>query len=125
MLPLRRYGVADRIEFVCCDFLLAARSGRLHADAVFLSPPWGGPEYLDAAEFDLAALQPASAGALLAVALAVAPSAALFVPRNAPAAELLRLADAHPAADCEVERGILNGKLKGITAYYTRAGRAS
>ncbi|CAI7828672.1 unnamed protein product [Closterium sp. NIES-54] len=33
-----------------------------HADVVFLSPPWGGPEYLDQSEYDIwTMLQPVSA----------------------------------------------------------------
>jgi hypothetical protein len=45
------YGVADRIEFIEGDFLQLAP--HLKADVVFLSPPWGGPEYLDAEVFDI------------------------------------------------------------------------
>ena len=37
------YGVEDRIEFICGDFLQLAPS--LRADVVILSPPWGGPDY--------------------------------------------------------------------------------
>lgn len=37
------YGVADRIEFIVGDFFELAP--RLYADMVFLSPPWGGPDY--------------------------------------------------------------------------------
>ncbi|KAJ1954718.1 RNA trimethylguanosine synthase activity protein, partial [Dispira parvispora] len=37
------YGVADKIEFILGDFFDLA--SRLSADVVFLSPPWGGPEY--------------------------------------------------------------------------------
>lgn len=37
------YGVQDRIEFIVGDFLQIAPT--LKADVVFLSPPWGGPEY--------------------------------------------------------------------------------
>uniref|UniRef100_A0A914S1Q9 Trimethylguanosine synthase n=1 Tax=Parascaris equorum TaxID=6256 RepID=A0A914S1Q9_PAREQ len=64
------YGVADRINFICTDFFHFARSPRVRlplvedneqeevgrsqegtverypVDAVFLSPPWGGPSYL-------------------------------------------------------------------------------
>jgi trimethylguanosine synthase len=42
------YGVLDRIQFICGDFLHVARalqSTRHTIDAVFLSPPWGGPDY--------------------------------------------------------------------------------
>lgn len=45
------YDAADRIEFVQGDFLQVAP--RLRADVVFLSPPWGGPDYLSAKVFDI------------------------------------------------------------------------
>jgi RNA cap guanine-N2 methyltransferase len=37
------YGVADRIEFVLGDAFALAPN--LHVDTVFLSPPWGGPQW--------------------------------------------------------------------------------
>ena len=45
------YGVEDRIEFIVGDYLQVAPL--LRADVVFLSPPWGGPDYLEANVFDL------------------------------------------------------------------------
>ncbi|KAF5926263.1 hypothetical protein HPG69_011393 [Diceros bicornis minor] len=45
------YGIADKIEFICGDFLLLA--SHLKADVVFLSPPWGGPDYATAETFDI------------------------------------------------------------------------
>lgn len=45
------YKVADRIDFIIGDFLKLAPY--LKADAVFLSPPWGGPNYLSAEVFDV------------------------------------------------------------------------
>ncbi|KAE8598791.1 hypothetical protein XENTR_v10016941 [Xenopus tropicalis] len=45
------YGVTDRIEFIRGDFMLLAQD--LKADAVFLSPPWGGPDYVSAETFDI------------------------------------------------------------------------
>ncbi|KAK2095781.1 Trimethylguanosine synthase [Saguinus oedipus] len=45
------YGIADKIEFICGDFLLLAPC--LKADVVFLSPPWGGPDYATAETFDI------------------------------------------------------------------------
>lgn len=45
------YGIADKIEFICGDFLLLAPD--LKADVVFLSPPWGGPDYATADIFDI------------------------------------------------------------------------
>lgn len=45
------YGVADQIEFVCGDFMVLAAD--LKADVVFLSPPWGGPDYATAEIFNI------------------------------------------------------------------------
>ena len=45
------YGVLDRIEFIQGDYMQIAPT--LQADIVFLSPPWGGPQYLKADVFDL------------------------------------------------------------------------
>lgn len=45
------YGVEDRIEFITGDFMEIAP--HLKADVVFLSPPWGGPQYLTTDVFDL------------------------------------------------------------------------
>ena len=45
------YSVQDRIQFVVGDFFQVAP--RLRADAVFLSPPWGGPQYANAEVYDM------------------------------------------------------------------------
>lgn len=45
------YGVAERIDFLCGDFMALAAG--LRADVVFLSPPWGGPDYATAEIFDI------------------------------------------------------------------------
>ena len=45
------YDVEDRIEFIVGDYLKLAPT--LKADVVFLSPPWGGPNYLQADVFDI------------------------------------------------------------------------
>lgn len=50
------YGVLDKIQFVLGDFLELAP--RLRGDVVFLSMPWGGPEYLQSDSFDLRHIQP-------------------------------------------------------------------
>ena len=51
------YGVADRIEFILADYISFANSlismsnkDARKIDVVFLSPPWGGPEYLEGTE---------------------------------------------------------------------------
>ena len=49
------YEVADRIEFILGDFFKLA--SRLHGDVVFLSPPWGGPRYINKEVFDVEAVE--------------------------------------------------------------------
>lgn len=57
------YGVLEKIEFIVGDFfeLLNAKESILKADAVFLSPPWGGPTYRSDKIFDLDTMSPYSA----------------------------------------------------------------
>lgn len=54
----RIYGVADRIRFVHDDFVkFADNYTGAPVDAVFLSPPWGGPGHLDCPHFSLRDVQ--------------------------------------------------------------------
>merc|ERR1711994_1002160 len=46
------YGVEDRIEFIVGDSLEILPT-LTFADVIFLSPPWGGPKYIQAEEFNL------------------------------------------------------------------------
>lgn len=46
----RIYGVEDRIEFICGDFMTLIP--KLKADAVFLSPPWGGKQPVENASLE-------------------------------------------------------------------------
>ena len=110
------YGVADRIEFVHGDFL--ALAPRLRADVVFLSPPWGGPEYADADAFDIDTMMGGLDGtAVLHAALAAAPNAAYYLPRNVRRGQVAARAR---AVDCplELERCFLNGHEKAVMAYF-------
>lgn len=75
------YGVADRIQFIVGDFFELAKT--LKADAVFLSPPWGGPSYMKLSKYELEEmLQPAPLSKLLSTARQVSSNIALFLPRN-------------------------------------------
>lgn len=50
------YGVEKYIDFIVGDFLELAPS--LKADVVFLSPPWGGPEYVKKKDFLISDIKP-------------------------------------------------------------------
>ncbi|GMI96731.1 hypothetical protein HRI_003342400 [Hibiscus trionum] len=113
------YGVNDHIEFVIGDFFTLAP--KLKADTVFLSPPWGGPDYAKVEVYDLKTmLRPHDGYFLFNVAKKIGCRIVMFLPRNVDLNQLAEMAlSAQPPWSLEVEKNFLNGKLKGITAYFT------
>ncbi|KAH7298090.1 hypothetical protein KP509_25G026400 [Ceratopteris richardii] len=112
------YGVADRIDFIVGDFFQLAPT--LKGDVVFLSPPWGGPEYIRAEKYDIETmLRPASGFSLFKVALTVAPSVAYFLPRTVDLDQLSQLSwVSSPPLPYEIERNYVRDEVKAVTAYY-------
>ncbi|RZF39452.1 hypothetical protein LSTR_LSTR000973 [Laodelphax striatellus] len=109
------YGVADRIEFVVGDFVRLAPS--LVADVVFLSPPWGGPDYLSQPSYSLdSILAPVGGQQLFTLASCVSHNVAYFLPRNTNVDEVTKLAG--PGGEVELEQNFLDKKLISITAYF-------
>ena len=110
------YGVSDRIEWVHGDFLALAPT--LAADVVFLSPPWGGPNYAAAQTFDVRTMM----GDLMVwrscARRVAAPNVAYFVPRNVDTGRwsIWRVSRLPP----ELERCRLNGHDKGIIYWLRR-----
>lgn len=75
------YGVEDNIKFIVGDFLKVAPT--LKADAVFLSPPWGGPSYLQQKVYDLDQhLLPVAFSRLMDYAHHISSNVGVFLPRN-------------------------------------------
>ncbi|KHJ78141.1 RNA cap guanine-N2 methyltransferase [Oesophagostomum dentatum] len=115
------YGVEDKIEFICCDFFhFAARwtenvASPKEVDAVFLSPPWGGPSYLKSEVFHLDDLTP-NGFDIYTAARKMSPNIAYFLPRNTSVKELIALSG--PGGRCEIEQSCLNKKIKTLTVYY-------
>uniref|UniRef100_A0A3Q3KMZ9 Trimethylguanosine synthase n=1 Tax=Monopterus albus TaxID=43700 RepID=A0A3Q3KMZ9_MONAL len=75
------YGVADRIDFLQGDFLQLA--SRLRGDVVFLSPPWGGPDYLTAEVFDIKTMMEPDGFEIFRLAKLISDNIVYFLPRNA------------------------------------------
>lgn len=108
------YGVLDRIEFIVGDYFLII--GSLRPDVVFLSPPWGGPEYLQQDSFDLKKMGGLDGERIFTEAAKLTDNIAYFVPRNTDTAQLAKLAG--PEGRVEIEQNLLNWKTKTITAYF-------
>ncbi|NXC19978.1 TGS1 synthase, partial [Corythaeola cristata] len=112
------YGVADQIEFVCGDFMVLAAD--LQADVVFLSPPWGGPDYATAEIFDIQTMicpdgYPFKVMHHCDFSI-ITNNIVYFLPRNADIDQVASLAG--PGGKVEIEQNFLNNKLKTITAYF-------
>ncbi|KAM6135272.1 trimethylguanosine synthase [Pterocles gutturalis] len=108
------YGVADRIEFVCGDFMVLAAD--LQADVVFLSPPWGGPDYATAEIFDIQTMICPDGFEIFRLSKKITNNIVYFLPRNADIDQVASLAG--PGGKVEIEQNFLNKKLKTITAYF-------
>ncbi|KAG0028046.1 Trimethylguanosine synthase [Podila clonocystis] len=111
----RIYGVEDRIEFICGDFMTLIP--KLKADAVFLSPPWGGPGYLKQDEFNIKTDIPMDGEFLFNETRKITPNIAYFLPRNSNAEQIGRLIGPDDGI-CEIEQNVLNTVVKAWTAYF-------
>ena len=146
------YGVADRIEFILGDYLEFANAylslpacNTRKIDVVFLSPPWGGPEYLagdvtnevqngasgqDAPEthpqFSLAQMRPIHGADLFKLTRKITRNVAYFLPRNTNLREVSSLLDEASLSakgkqkpeNVEVEEEWMGSKLKALTCYF-------
>ncbi|KAG7562056.1 hypothetical protein FFLO_02528 [Filobasidium floriforme] len=139
-----QYGVADRIEFICADYVEFVEAwarrkqrqreerGEMEAvvglgeevDVVFLSPPWGGTEYLEATDttsdpdpdasfaipnhlpaFPLSTLLPLPAKELYDLSRKMTPNIAFYLPRNSDAHEISEWADETPLDENDLTVG--------------------
>lgn len=143
------YGVEDRIEFILADYISFARSyltlpsrqdssdspnaSRPKIDVVFLSPPWGGPEYLSGStkgsppdslpadqhpEFSLSGIQPIHGAELFKLSRGITKNIAYFLPRNTNLDEISALILSEEIEKVEVEEEWMGSKLKALTCYF-------
>ncbi|KAL2939569.1 Trimethylguanosine synthase [Bienertia sinuspersici] len=113
------YGVEEQIEFINGDcFTLAPK---LKADTIFLSPPWGGPDYLKVDSYDMNMLQPHDGKFLFDTFKVTASLIIMFLPRNVDIVQLAELClSSETPWSLEVEKNFLNEKLKAVTAYFRK-----
>ncbi|KAH8350119.1 hypothetical protein KR067_000699 [Drosophila pandora] len=111
------YGVSHKIEFIHADFLQFAASTKLRPDMVFLSPPWGGPDYQKQSTFDIERnLLPVGATHLMKLARHLSSKVGFFLPRNSNMSQVIALSG--PGGQCEVEHNYLDTRMVALTAYY-------
>uniref|UniRef100_A0A0D3FJG8 Trimethylguanosine synthase n=1 Tax=Oryza barthii TaxID=65489 RepID=A0A0D3FJG8_9ORYZ len=112
------YGVHDHIDFIRGDFIHVAP--RLKGETVFMSPPWGGPDYAKVDVYDIKTmLKPCDGYSLFKLGTSIASRVVMFLPRNIDQNQLADMClSVDPPWAVEVEKNFLNGKLKAITAYF-------
>ena len=143
----RVYGVDARVDIICGDFMRIAMYAFFNAHAslhrastasdvvLFLSPPWGGPKYRAHRHttvggfFDLermGGMPHLGLSRLLELAFDVIKcrGAVFFLPRNSSIQQIVDAASARGVRVC-VERAVLNGREKAITAYFFAASSTS
>lgn len=108
------YQVENRIDFILGDFLHISKSG-IKADVVFLSPPWGGPNYLEYSKYKLDRMTP-DGNLVFEMAKQITSNIAFYVPRNSDEDDLMKLAGDGGFVD--IEENCCNGKVRAKTAYY-------
>ncbi|CAH0488182.1 unnamed protein product [Peronospora farinosa] len=108
------YGVAEKIEWIVGNSIDIMP--RLKADAVFLSPPWGGVSY-NRQHFSIEDMlvKGVSGLGLFAMARKVSKNIAYYLPRGTSTSDLEALTPGEPV---ECEKVFLNDHLKVLTAYY-------
>lgn len=132
------YGVADRIEFVLSDFLSFVKSYGVNShsgqsrkiDVVFLSPPWGGPAYLEGSPkhqdesisdeyplYSLSSIRPVDGSELFHVSRTITKNIAYYLPRNTRVKEIGELLSGADET-VEIEEEWMGNKLKALTCYF-------
>ncbi|WWC73757.1 uncharacterized protein I206_107729 [Kwoniella pini CBS 10737] len=135
------HGVADRIEFIHGDFInfvkALSKTNKVKqeiVDVVFLSPPWGGIDYLNtpSTTYPLSSILPIPGDELFDLTTTLTPNIAYYLPRNTDLKQLSALAKTIEGNGdkpdntnternrewVEIEEEWVGEKLKAITAYF-------
>ena len=108
----RLFSVDDRIQFVegdCTTMLY-----QLKDTAVYLDPPWGGPDYGKLDQFLLGHFSP-NGDTLIKQALSASPEVVCKLPKNFDFSELDRF-----QRPFEIVENIVGGQLEYFTAYFQK-----
>lgn len=113
----RVYGVEDKIEFVVGDFFKLVPF--LKGDVLFLSPPWGGPDYSKIENFSLDLLKPKDGYKLFQAAQSITPNIIMFLPRNVDVNAVEELSWlSSPPLNHDIQENYIDRFFKGITVYF-------
>lgn len=119
------YGVSDRIEFICGDYfkiLPMLKSSII--DAIFLSPPWGGLNYMKQdgqhpTFYAFDKMMNVGGNAIMALAASITPNIAFYVPKQT----FIECLEKCSSLTCmpdrfDIEENYVGKHLTALTAYY-------
>ena len=112
------YNVQDRIQIVNGDFFQEAIKFA-PVDVLFLSPPWGGPSYLQAQEYDINGMIP-SIYDILKLCNSLTRNLILFLPRNINPKQIISLFQYLPNIERRLEFEVFyyGNKAKNVACYF-------
>ncbi|KAF6003339.1 Trimethylguanosine synthase [Cyanidiococcus yangmingshanensis] len=110
----RIYEVSHRVDVVIADAFTLLPRWQAVFDAVFASPPWGGPNYRRRPTYNLDAMKPYSASEIFELGWHLSPNVAVLLPRSSDERQLARIAEIR---SLEIEENWLHGRLKTLTVY--------
>lgn len=112
------YGVENQCEFIVGDFRDMVKSFKdSRVDAVFLSPPWGGVDYLSTQNYSLSAMKPNGFNLIDLCRKHLSPNIGFLLPRNVDADELISKVLCREYPELEFESNCVGKKVKTITIY--------
>ncbi|GJJ13907.1 hypothetical protein Clacol_008164 [Clathrus columnatus] len=128
------YGVQDRIEFILGDYISFAKSyptlperTRTAIDVVFLSPPWGGINYISpesvandgqstsTPNYGLERIKPIEGADLFQLTKGITPHIAFYLPKHV---DLEQVSALTKRETIEVQEAWMSNKLKAVTCYF-------
>ena len=113
------YNCTNNIQFICQDYFTFINNcveSKFRPDLIFISPPWGGVDYMK--EDDDADLNkfPINGFKIFQEACKLTTNIVYFLPRNCSIEQIIQLAGNNNYV--EIEQNFLDTKLVSISAYY-------
>mmetsp|Transcript_2991 Transcript_2991/g.2711 ORF Transcript_2991/g.2711 Transcript_2991/m.2711 type:complete len:257 (-) Transcript_2991:58-828(-) len=98
----KKYGVLDKIKCVQGDFLEVAK-GEGPVDVLFMSPPWGGPDYVKSKKYNIFAHITPDITKIMEVCNETTKNIILYMPRTVNPAQIVQLFKYMPNIERKVE----------------------
>ncbi|QSL66542.1 hypothetical protein MERGE_000922 [Pneumocystis wakefieldiae] len=113
----RIYNVEHKIVWILADFFNISK--KIKGDIIFLSPPWGGPDYQNSEVFNIEAMKPYPASLLFHTANLMVNNSnkiVMYLPRTSSLASIAALVEYPHKVEAHYLKA--SGKTKAICCYF-------